>query len=68
MTSIGEGAFESCRGITNIRIEATTPPTLGSSAIPSYEITIEVPNASVDVYKSASGWSSYASKIVGYKN
>ena len=66
LTSIGERAFYNCSGLTTIRIEATTPPTLGSSAIPSNEITIEVPSASVKAYKSALGWSSHASKIVGY--
>ena len=66
LTSIGSSAFIGCSGLTTIRIEATTPPTL-SSAIPS-NATIEVPSASVEAYKSASGWSTYASKIVGYKN
>ena len=64
LTNIGWSAFYDCSGLTTIRIEATTPPTL-SSAIPS-NATIEVPSASVEAYKSASGWSSYASKIVGY--
>ena len=64
LTSIGSSAFIGCSGLTTIRIEATTPPTL-SSAIPS-NATIEVPSASVGAYKSASGWSKYASKIVGY--
>ena len=66
VTSIGSQAFDGCSGLTDIRIEATTPPTLGSSAIPSNVTTIEVPSASVNAYKSALGWSSHASKIVGY--
>jgi hypothetical protein len=41
-----------------------TPPSLGNNAIPSTIATIEVPAQSVNVYKSASGWSDYASKIV----
>ena len=66
LTNIGWSAFYDCSGLTTIRIEATTPPTLGNSAIPSNVTTIEVPSASVDAYRSASGWSSYADEIVGY--
>ena len=64
LTSIGSSAFYNCSRLTTIRIEATTPPTL-DSIIPS-NATIEVPSASVEAYKSASGWSKYASQIVGY--
>ena len=66
LTSIGLWAFGDCSGLTDIRIEATTPPILGYYAIPSNVTTIEVPSASVDAYKSARGWSSYADEIVGY--
>ena len=64
VTSIGESAFWDCSRLATIRINATTPPTLGSSAIiPSNVTNIYVPAGSVDAYKAASGWSSYASKI-----
>ena len=66
LTKIGYSEFSGCSGLTTIRIEATTPPTLPYDAIPSNVTTIEVPSASVDVYKSARGWSSHASIIVGY--
>ena len=65
LTKIGFSEFSGCTGLTTIRIEATTPPRLGSIEIPS-NATIEVPSASVEAYKSASGWSKYASQIVGY--
>lgn len=42
---------------------ATTPPKLETVAIGSSVTSIKVPAASVDAYKAASGWSSYASKI-----
>lgn len=42
---------------------ATTPPKLDAIAIGSNVTAIKVPAASVDAYKAASGWSSYASKI-----
>ena len=61
LTTIGDSAFSGCTSLTSITIKATTPPTLGSSAIPSNVKNIYVPAASVKAYKS--GWSSYASII-----
>ena len=63
VTSIGNYAFRNCTSLTSITINATTPPTLGSSAIPSNVTNIYVPAASVATYQKASGWSSFASKI-----
>lgn len=63
VTSIGINAFSHCTSLTSITINATTPPTLGSSAIPSNVTNIYVPSASVSRYRSASGWSSYSSII-----
>ena len=65
VTSIGEYAFFNCSRLTSATVRATTPPTLGYSAFvnnPSNR-KIYVPSASVETYKSASGWSSYASDI-----
>lgn len=68
VTSIGEQVFGYCSGLTSVTIEATTPPTLGSNAFRNTPIasgtgTIYVPASSVSAYKSASGWSEYASRI-----
>lgn len=66
VTSIGNYAFaisSSYRSNLVIRCYAATPPTYGTSAIASAPKAIYVPPASVDTYKSASGWSSYATKI-----
>ena len=64
VTSIGNSAFARCRSLTSITIEATTPPTLGSGAFNSTNnCPIIVPCESVNDYKSASGWSDYASRI-----
>ena len=64
VTTIGGSAFYLCSGLTSVTCESTTPPTLG---IYTFDITnncpIYVPSASVNTYKSASGWSSYASRI-----
>lgn len=65
ITSIGEGAFEQCSKLTSITVLATTPPILGSSPFgASVEgLAFYVPAESVDTYKAAENWSSYASKI-----
>ena len=59
--SIGDVAFASCSGLTEINVLATTPPTLGqkpfnyvSTAIPVY-----VPAASLEAYKAAEGWKDF---------
>ena len=62
ITSIGNNCFANCTKLTSFTVKATTPPTLGTTAIPNNtNLKIYVPAASVDAYKSA--WSSYASKI-----
>ena len=65
IASIGGGAFHYCKNLSSITIEATTPPTLGSNAFgaTSSNLRIYVPSESVEAYKSASGWSNYASRI-----
>lgn len=64
VTSIGHYAFQSCSGLTSVTVEATTPPTLGSSALDNTgNSPIYVPSATVETYKSASGWSDYTSRI-----
>ena len=64
VTSIGNSAFAQCINLTSITVNATEPPTLGNQ--PFYNTnncTIYVPSASVNTYKTASGWSTYASRI-----
>ena len=63
VTSIGERAFYFCSSLTTITIKATTPPSLGSRAIPSNVTKICVPAESVETYKTASGWSTYSNII-----
>ena len=69
VTSIGDYTFNSCTSLTSVTIEATTPPTLYSSSFNGCNAlkTIYVPCQSVSAYRSASNWSSYADKIVGYE-
>jgi len=64
VTYIAMNAFYNCSGLTGITIERTTPPTLVVNALTNTNnCPIYVPAASVDTYKAASGWSSYASRI-----
>ncbi len=69
VTEIGSQAF-GYSGIKKLYCKPTTPPTIsGSNLFPGSGIagrTIYVPRASVEAYKSAKGWSEYASAIVGY--
>mgnify|MGYP002519763583 CR=1 FL=1 len=63
VTNIGSYAFANCSSLTSIIINATTPPTLGGNAFNGSTCQIYVPSENVNAYKTASGWSTYASKI-----
>jgi hypothetical protein len=60
---IGDASFYDCSGLTSITVNATTPPELGGHALDNTTCPIYVPASSVDAYKTASGWSTYSSKI-----
>lgn len=67
---IGKYAFKGDTNLRYIKINAITPPTLGQTdntneEYPFYDTTCKfyVPDASVNDYKSASGWSSMSSRI-----
>lgn len=65
VTSIGASAFRSCTGLTSLTCLATNPPTLANiNALTSTnDCPIYVPAGSVDAYKAAANWSTYASRI-----
>lgn len=69
VTEIGGWAFQDCTGLTQVVMEGTTPPTLGNWAFyneygtAQLDITIYVPASAENAYKTASGWSEYASRI-----
>jgi hypothetical protein len=64
VTSIGGSAFYRCTNLTSVTVNAIVPPTLGGDVFSNTNnCPIYVPSDSVNTYKSASGWSSYASRI-----
>jgi len=64
VTSIGQYAFRDCNSLTYVIVNATTPPTLGYGVFnETNNCPIYVPVESVDAYKTASNWSTYADRI-----
>ena len=64
ISEIGDYACYGCSSLKYLYIKANTPPSLGTSVIPSTIGIIYVPRSSVEEYKTL--WSDYAGKIVGY--
>ena len=66
VTYIGSSAFRNCTLLISVTIQATTPPTISGSEFLNNASgrKIYVPAASVEAYKAASGWSTYADDIV----
>ena len=64
VTTIGQNVLYGCSSLTSIIINATTPQYLANGAFDnSNNCPIYVPCESVEAYKSAPGWSAYASRI-----
>ena len=66
VTEIGNSAFDQCSHLTSVYCKPKTPPTLEGHIYGSSITKIYVPTQSVAAYKAATGWSYYASMIVGY--
>lgn len=64
VTNIGGNVFNAHR-LENVTVEADIPPTIGYGAFTgtSSNLKIYVPAASVEAYKTATNWSTYADKI-----
>ena len=65
VTSLGDYAFNGCRDLSSITVYCQTPPGIGRSCFmngPSCPIF--VPTELVETYKTAEGWSSYATRIL----
>lgn len=64
LTRIDEAVFYGCTSLTSVTVNATTPPTMyGAVFGQTNNCPIYVPVESVDAYKAANNWSSYASRI-----
>lgn len=57
--------FYDCSALDTVICEATTPPVMSTPSFPSSPNTlmIYVPDASVEAYKTATNWSTYADRI-----
>lgn len=64
VSDIGGNAFTYCTNLSVFICRAVTPPAMASSFTgSSADLKIYVPDDSVEAYKQASGWSTYAEKI-----
>lgn len=64
LTTLGASVFGSCTSLESLIFRATTPPTIGNNlAFNTNNCPIYVPDASVEAYKAATNWSTYASRI-----
>ena len=63
LTITGGSVFSDSPNIKWVKCLAVTPPTLNGSLVGNSTCVIYVPDASIDAYKSATNWSSYASRI-----
>lgn len=68
ITSIGIISFRYCASLSTVIIQASAPPTLGSDAFSNTPIasgtgSIYVPDDSVEAYKAATNWATYAARI-----
>lgn len=68
MDAIQSGAFQDCFGLGSIVCNAVNPPYVESSAfngVSKSNVVVEVPEASLAAYRTASGWSDFK-KIVAH--
>ena len=65
LTSIGGAAFYYCTSLSLVTSLPTIPPSLGSDVFGNTHanLIIKVPAQSVNAYKTATNWNSYANKI-----
>lgn len=63
VTSILGYAFDGCHGVKTYYLKPTSPPTLGSNAFRNIQsdCIIYVPVGSLEAYRTATNWSTYAS-------
>lgn len=66
VTEIKTYAFSDCYRLSTMRLRPINPPILGgTNSISSNTTRIEVPNASLNAYQTATNWSNFSSIMVG---
>ncbi len=60
VNAIAAAAFDGCTNLKCLRLAASTPPAIGTN---NFACPIVVPNGYANTYKSAEGWSNFASLI-----
>lgn len=63
VSSIGSSVCEGCTGLESMVFRSIVPPTAGSIPFKSTTCPIYVPDAALEVYKTATNWSAYADRI-----
>ena len=65
VTSIGDHVFIDCTSLASVTVKSSIPPSLGTDVFynTNQSLVIYVPSGSVENYKAASGWSTYADRI-----
>ena len=65
VNAIGNFAFSACSNLVNVKCLSSVPPTLGTSVFSnnSSARNIYVPSESLEAYRTAANWSSYADSI-----
>lgn len=58
--------FNGCASLAGVKMKGNVPPSLEYSVFGNSTFPIYVPEVAVGAYKSASGWISLTSRIVGY--
>ncbi len=67
LAAVGDYAFSYCLSLKSVECKGGLPPTVGVNIfdyIPASNYVIRVPASAVERYKTAEGWSDYASRIV----
>ena len=64
ISRINNLAFNGCTGLQWVKLLPTTPPTWGNNCLGAASLTfpIYVPDESLEAYKTATGWSTYADR------
>ena len=70
VTILASYGFSGCTALETVSLEATTPPSIESSTFANVPSTciFYVPCSAVNAYRTASVWSTYADRILGFES